>query len=157
LRAPPADEATGEGKEGFVDVGAPVGTDEQAAVVVEPGEGALNNPAVATQPGAVLDLTPGDEPLDAALPEETAVLVVVVRRLRTRLIARTLHFDPWHARICASSDLPRLDQVAVTRNGQARSPPPRRLSRPRRKDEVGRLRRRAVERGNVREAEMGRQ
>jgi hypothetical protein len=61
-----------------VDVVAAVGADEQAAAVVQPGEGALDDPAVAPEHRAVLGLTAGDQGLDAALPDEPAVLVVVV-------------------------------------------------------------------------------
>jgi hypothetical protein len=61
-----------------VDVVAAVGADEEAAAVVEPGEGALDDPAVAAEPGAVFGLTASDDRLDAALPDEAAVLVVVV-------------------------------------------------------------------------------
>jgi hypothetical protein len=61
-----------------VDVVAAVGADEEAAVVVEPGEGAFDDPAVAAQPGAVLALAAGDHRLHAALPDEAPVLVVVV-------------------------------------------------------------------------------
>jgi hypothetical protein len=61
-----------------VDVVTAVGADQEAAAVVEPGEGALDDPAVAAEPGAVLGLAAGDQRLDAALPDEAAVLVVVV-------------------------------------------------------------------------------
>jgi hypothetical protein len=61
-----------------VDVVATVGADEQAAAVVEPGEGALDDPAVAAESGAVLCLAARDHGLDAALPDKAAVLVVVV-------------------------------------------------------------------------------
>ena len=61
-----------------MDVVAAVGAKEQAASVVEPGEGAFDDPAVASEPGAVLGLSAGDDRLDAALPDEAAVLVVVV-------------------------------------------------------------------------------
>jgi hypothetical protein len=74
-----------------VDVVAAVGADEQAAVVVEPGEGALDDPAVAAEPGAVLGLAAGDDWFDAALPDEAAVLVVVVAAVgdqRSRSAAR---------------------------------------------------------------------
>ena len=56
-----ADEAAGEGEEGFVDVVAAVVADEQALEVVEPGEGAFDDPAVAAEPGAVLGLAAGDQ------------------------------------------------------------------------------------------------
>ena len=61
-----------------MDVVAAVGADEQSAAVVKPGEGSLDDPAVAADPGAVLGLAAGDQGFDATLPDETAVLVVVV-------------------------------------------------------------------------------
>jgi hypothetical protein len=61
-----------------VDVVAAVGSDEQPASVVQPGEGAFNNPAVTSEPGAVLALAASNDGFDAALPDEAAVLVVVV-------------------------------------------------------------------------------
>ena len=61
-----------------MDVVAAVGADEQSAAVVEPGEGSFDDPAVAAEPGAVLGPAAGDHGFDAALPDEAAVLVVVV-------------------------------------------------------------------------------
>jgi hypothetical protein len=61
-----------------VDVVAAVGADQESAAVVEPGEGALDDPAVAAESGAVLGLTAGDHRFDSPLPDEAAVLVVVV-------------------------------------------------------------------------------
>ncbi len=61
-----------------MDVVAAVGANQEAAAVVEPCEGALDDPAVAAEPGAVLGLTAGDHGFDAAFPDEAAVLVVVV-------------------------------------------------------------------------------
>ena len=61
-----------------MDVFASVGADEQAAAVMEPGEAALDDPAFSSQPGAVSALTACDHRLDPPLPEQTAVLVVVV-------------------------------------------------------------------------------
>jgi hypothetical protein len=61
-----------------VDVVAAVGADEEAAAVVEPGEGSFDDPAVAAEAGAVVGLAAGDDRLDASLPDEAAVLVVVV-------------------------------------------------------------------------------
>jgi hypothetical protein len=43
-----------------VDVVAAVGTDEEAAAVVEPGEGSFDDPAVAAEAGAVVGLATGD-------------------------------------------------------------------------------------------------
>jgi hypothetical protein len=61
-----------------VDVVAAVGADQESAAVVEPGEGALDDPAVPAESGAVLGVAAGDHGFDAALPDEAAVLVVVV-------------------------------------------------------------------------------
>ena len=61
-----------------MDVIAAVGADEESAAVVEPGEGAFDDPAVAPQAGAVLGLAASDDRLHAALPDEAAVFVVVI-------------------------------------------------------------------------------
>jgi hypothetical protein len=61
-----------------VDVVAAVGANEQAAVVVEPGEGAFDDPAFAADAGSVLGLAASDDGLDPASTDEAAVLVVVV-------------------------------------------------------------------------------
>lgn len=52
--------------------------DEQALEVVQPSEGALDDPAVAAEAGAVLGLAARDHGLDASLPDLAAVLVMVV-------------------------------------------------------------------------------
>ena len=78
LESSPADEAAGEGEEAFVDVVAAVGADEESAAVVQPGEGAFDDPAVASESGAVLGLATGDLGLDPAGAELAPVRVVVV-------------------------------------------------------------------------------
>lgn len=78
MQSPEADEATGEGEEGFVDLMPAVVADEQSLVVVEPREGSLDDPACTAKPGAVLGLAAGDLRFDPALPELAPVLVVVV-------------------------------------------------------------------------------
>jgi hypothetical protein len=45
---------------------------------VQPGEGALDDPAQLAQAGAVLGGAPRDDGLDAARPQRAAVLVVVI-------------------------------------------------------------------------------
>lgn len=55
-----------------------VGAEEESAAVVEPGEGALDDPAVASEPGSVFGLASRDHRFDASLPDEATVLVVVV-------------------------------------------------------------------------------
>ena len=61
-----------------MDLGAAFVADEQPLELVQPGEAALDDPAVAAEPGAVLGLAASDLGFDPALPEQTAVLVVVV-------------------------------------------------------------------------------
>ena len=61
-----ADESAGECREGQIDVGASFVADGQAAVAVQPGEGAFHHPAVPPEVGAALDPPPGDAWDDAA-------------------------------------------------------------------------------------------
>ena len=61
-----------------MDVSAAVVADEQPFELVEPGEGALDDPAVAAEPRAVLGLAARDLRCDAALAELAAATVVVV-------------------------------------------------------------------------------
>ena len=61
-----------------MDVVAAVVADEEPFELVEPGEGALDDPAVAAEAGAVFGLAAGDLRGDPALAELAAVLVVVV-------------------------------------------------------------------------------
>ena len=69
LQPPEADKAARDREEGLVDVCAAVVADEQPLELVEPGEGALDDPAGASEPGAVLGLASCDLGLDSALPE----------------------------------------------------------------------------------------
>ena len=75
---PEADEAAGEGEECFVDFVAAVVADEQPFELVEPGEGALDDPAGTAEAGAVLALAAGDLWSDPTLAKVTAVGGVVV-------------------------------------------------------------------------------
>ena len=61
-----------------MDVGAAVVADEQAAALVEPGEAAFDDPALASKSGAVLGQAARDQRLDPTCTDEAAVLVVVV-------------------------------------------------------------------------------
>ena len=61
-----------------MDLVAPVVADQESLVVVEPGEGALDDPADAAEAGAVFGLTAGDLGRDPALAQLATVLVVVV-------------------------------------------------------------------------------
>ena len=61
-----------------MDLVAAVVADEQSLEVMQPGEGALDHPTDAAEPGAVLCLPAGDLGADAAAAELAAVLVVVI-------------------------------------------------------------------------------
>jgi hypothetical protein len=61
-----------------VDVVAAVSADEETTAVVEPGEGALDDPAVTAEPGAVLGLPSRDLGSDPAATELAAAAGVVV-------------------------------------------------------------------------------
>ena len=81
-----------------MDVVAAVGAQQESAAIVQPGEGAFDDPAVASEVRAVFGLASSDDWFDAALPDEPSVLVVVVaavgeQRLRstTRPTATTAH------------------------------------------------------------------
>ena len=62
----------------MVDLRAAFVADEQPLELVEMGEGALDDPAVAAESGAVLGLSARDQRQDAALADEAPVFVVVV-------------------------------------------------------------------------------
>ena len=61
-----------------MDVGAAFVADKQSFHLVEPAEGAFDDPAVAAEPGAVLVITVGEHGLDAALAEHSPVRIGVV-------------------------------------------------------------------------------
>ena len=73
-----------------------VGSQQESAAVVEPGEGAFDDPAVAAEVGSVLGLAAGDHRFDAALPDESAVLVVVVAAIGEER-ARPAPWTAWTA------------------------------------------------------------
>jgi hypothetical protein len=50
----------------------------ESFALVQPGEGALEDPADLAQSGTVGDATSGDQRLDASLPQQAAILVEVV-------------------------------------------------------------------------------
>ena len=73
-----ADDAAGESEQALVDVAAAFVAGRESAEGVQPGEGALDDPAPATESGAMLGLAARDTVTDAARPEQAAVLVVVI-------------------------------------------------------------------------------
>jgi hypothetical protein len=68
-----------------VDVGAAFVADAQSPVLVQPGDRALDDPALASEPGAVRALWPRDLRLDAALAELAAALPRVVGAVAEQL------------------------------------------------------------------------
>ena len=62
-----------------MDVGAAVVADEQALALMQPGKGALNDPAVAAETGAVRGFAPCDLGPDPALSQLATLRPVVVR------------------------------------------------------------------------------
>jgi hypothetical protein len=68
-----------------VDVAAPLVAGAQPLEGVQPGEAALDDPAVAAQPGAVRDAAAGDPRSDAAGAQLAAVDVVVVAAVGEQL------------------------------------------------------------------------
>jgi hypothetical protein len=67
------DQAAGDLEERFVDVGAAFVADAEPAVLVQPGEGALDDPALFAEPGAVWLIVGGDAGADASGAELLAV------------------------------------------------------------------------------------
>ena len=65
-----------------MDLGPAVVADEQPLEVVQPGEGALDDPAGTAEPGAVLGLAARDLRRDPELTQKASVLVVVVAAIR---------------------------------------------------------------------------
>jgi hypothetical protein len=61
-----------------VDVGAAFVADAQTAVLVQPGDGALDDPALLTEPRPVLGIAAGDAGADSAGAELAAVVARVV-------------------------------------------------------------------------------
>jgi hypothetical protein len=88
-----ADEATAEGEERLVDVGPSFVAHGQAPHAVEPGQGALDHPAVAAQPLARIDPFAGDADADVALRQRAAAAGDVVRLVGVQL-ARSLAPSP---------------------------------------------------------------
>ena len=80
-----------------MDFVAAVVADEQPLEVVQPGEGALDDPAGATEPGAVPGLAAGDLGRDPATPQLAPVLVVVVAAVG----GKTLGPPAWTANAAA--------------------------------------------------------
>src|SRR5579875_2485221 len=76
-----ADQSTAEGEEGMMDVGAALVADGQAAEAVEPGQRALDDPAVPAEPVRALDTPPSNARFDvtpAAGPAAGRIIISLV-------------------------------------------------------------------------------
>src|SRR4051812_45924589 len=80
-----ADERAGEVEEGLVDVGPALVADGEPAVAGEPGQGPLNDPAVATEPLAGVDAASGDPRDDPASAEIASAAREVVALVGVQL------------------------------------------------------------------------
>lgn len=86
---------------------------------MEPREGAFDDPAVTAEPRTVGCETAGDDRLDAALPEESAVFVVVVAAVGEQ----RLRPPPWSTGTAAYGrdtvkQLQKLGDVVAVGGGQ---------------------------------------
>src|SRR5215216_5934934 len=84
-----ADQGTGQVEQPLQQVGAPLVAHAEAAAAEQPGEAALDDPAVPPQPFGGVDATAGDPRGDAAGTQRAALLGGVVRLVRVQL-GRTL-------------------------------------------------------------------
>jgi hypothetical protein len=80
-----------------VDLVAAVVADEQPLELVQPGEGAFDDPAVAAEPGAVLGAAAGDFGCDAAAAELATMALVVVAAVS----AHPVRSSAWPADLAA--------------------------------------------------------
>jgi hypothetical protein len=111
-----------------VDLVESIGAHEQSAPVVEPGEGAFDDPAVASEPGAVAGLAAGDDRFDPAASNEATVFVVVVAAISEEGVRSAA----WPARPPANrrdavEQLEQLGHVVAVRSRQLQAsgkPPP---------------------------------
>ena len=88
-----------------MDLVAAVVANEQSLELVEPGEGALDDPAVPTKPRTVPGTSPGDLGDDAAIAQLAPVLVVVVATVG----AETIGAPAWASDLAAHRRYP-VDQ-----------------------------------------------
>jgi hypothetical protein len=86
-----------------VDVVAAFVADAQAAVLVQPGDRALDHPTLLAEPGTVLSLAPGDPGLDAATAQLALALAGVVGAVAVELA--------WSAARAPASAAHRRDRV----------------------------------------------
>ena len=81
-----ADECACEGGEGELQVGATFVADGETAEAGKPSQRPFHDPAIATQPFAALDATPGNPRCDAASPALAPTTVMVVSLVGVQLV-----------------------------------------------------------------------
>ena len=86
-----------------MEIGTSLVADAEPLELVQPGEGALDDPTHLAQSGTVGDAASGDQRLDAPLPQQAAVLVEVVAPIRIQ--------TPWLAARASPSSPNRRDCV----------------------------------------------
>ena len=96
-----ADEHAAQGEEGLVDVGAPLVAHAQATKAVEPGEGALDYPAVGAKTLRTVLPAPGDAGDDPTRSQRRPAASVVVALVGVQLLGpvawpSTWSGDGWH-------------------------------------------------------------
>jgi hypothetical protein len=112
-----------------VDLLAAVIANEESLELVQPGEGALDDPAGAAEPGAVLGLASGDLWSDPALAQPVAVSGVVVAAVRSQALGSSARpadaaTHRWH-RVDERDQL--RDVVAVAARNRPGERDPRRV------------------------------
>lgn len=110
------DEAGREAEEGFVYVVASFPPDAESSEAVEPGDRALDNPAMNTEAGAVRYSAAGDDRLDALSPDQAAVLVVVIAAVADQDVGPSPwpSHEPWDRRDLGEQRHQLGDVVAVS-------------------------------------------
>ena len=90
MELPEADQAAGEVEQRFVGLGGAFVADVESAVLVEPGEGAFDDPAPATKPGAMRGRSPRDQRCHTERADLSAVELVVVAAVGDQAARPTL-------------------------------------------------------------------
>jgi hypothetical protein len=129
LECSEADQAAGDRDECFVDVGSAFVAEPQSAVLVEPGERALDDPALAAQPGAVCGSLLRDDGLDPSCSQPRLGrlrLVATVAQQRAGSSPRPATLAA-HGRDCLDEGDQLGDVVAVGGGRQAGERDPARI------------------------------
>jgi hypothetical protein len=105
-----ADEAAGDREEGLVDVGSSFVAQSQSAVLVQPGEAAFDDPALAAESGAVFVLLAGDLGVDSACVQSIEHVLGVVAAVAEHALW-PLSWAAWFA-LDAGDRVEQVEQLA---------------------------------------------